>query len=128
MITGDREYLFSVLDSVRDADPIDLLVLGDADGADTIALEWAKVRGVNYIIKYADWDKYGFGAGPIRNGWMLDHKPDLVIAFHSSIRDSAGTRDACNQAMQRNIPVVCMDGRCATVLTEQMPRPKKRKR
>jgi hypothetical protein len=49
-----------------------------ARGADTLAEEWAKVRGIPCT---ADWDDLGRKAGPIRNAQMLRKgRPELVVA------------------------------------------------
>lgn len=48
----------------------------------------------------ADWSR-GRIAGPLRNGQMLDTKPDYVVA----IGYGRGTADCVNQARHRMIPV-----------------------
>ena len=58
------------------------IITGGARGVDTIANDWARHRGLSYVIYLADWNKYGKRAGYIRNKQMLDEgKPDLVVAF-----------------------------------------------
>jgi hypothetical protein len=50
----------------------------------------------------AMWNRYGRGAGPIRNGWMLDLLPIYkLIAFPGG----DGTANAVEQAYQREILV-----------------------
>jgi ABC-type Fe3+-hydroxamate transport system substrate-binding protein len=46
--------------------------------------------------------KYGPSAGPIRNGRMLEYKPDLVIAFPGG----RGTANMVKQARKAGIAVV----------------------
>ena len=48
------------------------VVLGDASGVDSIARSYLQANGIGYRVLYADWEKYGKGAGPIRNQEMLD--------------------------------------------------------
>lgn len=61
---------------------IKLLVHGAAFGADSIAGEYAKRYNVPCQEFKADWNKYGKGAGPIRNKTMLEHiDPNWIIAF-----------------------------------------------
>ena len=100
---ADREKLFSILDAAHAANPIEYLVHGCAPGADTLADEWAKARGVP-VEKYpALWDVHGRKAGPIRNQLMLDDgQPDIVVAFAGGI----GTADMVRRAKAANIPVV----------------------
>ncbi len=58
------------------------------------------------VEKYpAKWNLYGKGAGHIRNKEMIDKgKPDKVVAFHSDISKSKGTRNMINQAKKLGIP------------------------
>jgi ABC-type sugar transport system substrate-binding protein len=38
---------------------------------------------------------------------MIDeHHPDIVLAFHSNIKESKGTRDMCYKAKKAGIPVI----------------------
>jgi len=83
------------------------LVHGACRGADTLASEvvdglgWAKVYPC-----FADWSQ-GPSGGPIRNQFMLDeHNPDLVIAFHSDLANSKGTKDMCTKAKAAGVPVI----------------------
>lgn len=78
----NRERLFSVMDALHAEEPIVSIVHGASLGADALAEEWAKERGVDSVSVPAQWTKYGRAAGPIRNRTMLhEQKPDLVIAF-----------------------------------------------
>ena len=89
------------------------LVHGACRGADTLADEVADDLGWAMIYPcYADWkgpDKNA--AGPIRNQFMLDeHKPDIVIAFHSDLSISKGTKDMCTKAKAAGVPVIVIRG------------------
>lgn len=86
------------------------LVHGDARGADRMAgaiykellflTESADRRWI--VTMPADWEKYGIGAGPIRNATMLgEFKPDLVVA----VKGGRGTANMVMQAMTRGVPV-----------------------
>ena len=76
---------------------IDEIVCGGAKGADALGAKYAKEN--NIPIKYflADWDKYGKGAGPIRNHQMGDYA-DYLIAFWD--KKSKGTLDMINYMQQ----------------------------
>lgn len=86
------------------------LVEGEAPGADSCAADWAKGFG-DYAESYvdpfpADWDKYGKGAGPIRNQQMLDEgQPDVVFAFSDDLKSSKGTKDMVKRALKAGLPV-----------------------
>jgi hypothetical protein len=67
---------------------------GGAKGADTIAGLIARELG-KFVTEFpADWNRYGKGAGPIRNRQMLDEfRPEVVFAFvdDASVSTSATT-------------------------------------
>lgn len=79
----DHEKVFEVLDYIRANKGLDLLIHGDAWGADYLAAMWATRREVNALSVPAKWITHGKKAGPIRNKEMLNLKyhPDLVVAF-----------------------------------------------
>lgn len=81
------------------------IIVGDnPDGADKYVTDYAQFRKFELIIEEADWDKYGKKkAGPIRNRKLLEHEPNLVLAFPHP--DSKGTIDCLNAAIRMNIPV-----------------------
>lgn len=84
--------------------PITHLITGGAKGADSHAEFFAKRVCIPHTIFPANWDKYGKGAGPIRNKQMLDEgKPDLVIAFLAP--NSRGTKNMIEQAKKAGVPV-----------------------
>lgn len=78
----DRDLVFRVLDAAHAAEPIEVIVHGGARGADALADDWAKSRGVSVAVFRADWKSYGRGAGPTRNQVMLDEgRPDIGFSF-----------------------------------------------
>lgn len=103
VVTGGREYdNGAAVRAVLELEPIAELAAGDATGADSLALTWAKHANVPHRRYAADWKKYGRKAGPIRNREMLDDfKPDCVIAFPGG----RGTDDCVKAARDRGIIV-----------------------
>ena len=87
LVTGgrgysNRQYVFYILDQIHQRSKITLLVHGGARGADTLAGEWAESRGVPVQAFMADWERYGYRAGPVRNARMLrEAQPRLCVAF-----------------------------------------------
>lgn len=80
------------------------IIHGCASGADMLADQYAIYQSHRVWRYPADWDKYGKGAGPIRNKQMLDEgKPDLVVAFLAP--NSKGTKNMIEQATKANVPV-----------------------
>ena len=104
IVTGGRDYedrqrVWEALDAARP----DLLVVGDATGADAWARSWAHSRGVRLEIHAADWQVYGRRAGPLRNGAMLGSHPDAVVVAFPGGR---GTADCVRQARRAGMSVV----------------------
>jgi hypothetical protein len=108
LVCGGRDYqdmreLFGVLDGIHAKTPIGLVIHGAYRGADTLAAEWAKSRGVRELPFPADWNAHpGGAAGPIRNSRMLaEGGPDLVVAFPGG----SGTADCVRKAERAGVPV-----------------------
>lgn len=101
----DRKKIWDRLADIDRSAHAITIIHGAAKGADTIAGNEAKK--LRYAVEAfpADWEKHGKAAGPIRNRKMLDQKPDLVIAFHSNIKKSKGTKDCIKEANRRGIKV-----------------------
>ena len=81
------------------------VIEGEARGADRLAREEAEKLGLEVDPHPANWDKYHRAAGMIRNREMLDQCPDLVLAFHSDLSKSKGTKDCVQEAKKRGIKV-----------------------
>ncbi len=114
LVCGDRKWrdgmrIYNVLCSMK-ADHPDLSIIeGGAEGADTYAYQAADSLRLPCISVHAEWEKYGRKAGPIRNRKMLDLQPDLVLAFHSNLQASRGTKDCVREAERRGIKVTVVD-------------------
>lgn len=95
LVTGGRDYFESfrvnqVLGAVHFLRPVGLLIVGDADGADRLAREWAQQNKVPIREFKADWNGQGRMAGPLRNARMVaEGKPHFAVVFPGG----AGTRD-----------------------------------
>lgn len=88
LVTGGRDYEDqATFDRVMDQISMELqrvvcIIQGGARGADELARGWAFERMCPVMTFPANWDRFGRGAGPIRNEWMLEYgQPDLVVAF-----------------------------------------------
>ncbi|MFM7735009.1 MAG: DUF2493 domain-containing protein [Alphaproteobacteria bacterium] len=78
------------------------LIEGGAKGADRLAREWAKARGIPVRTFKADFRRYGRGGGPVRNRQMIDEgHPELVVAFPGG----SGTANMVSLARAAGIPV-----------------------
>jgi hypothetical protein len=108
LVCGGRDFkdealLRSVLARHHAKTPFIEVIHGAYRGADTLADIWARSNGVQPRPFPADWIKYGYRAGPIRNQKMLDQaKPDLVIAFPGG----DGTADMVRRALAAGVEVL----------------------
>ena len=80
------------------------VVVGDANGADSIVREWLNSRLLPYTRYDADWSQYGKSAGPRRNAQMvLDGQPDYAVAFWDN--KSRGTANCIALCRDAGVPV-----------------------
>jgi hypothetical protein len=83
-----------------------VVIHGGCKGVDVYAGRLAKELGLTVIVYEAEWDKYGKGAGPVRNKLMLtEESPDIVFAFHPDITYSKGTANMMMQARENGVEV-----------------------
>lgn len=100
----DREYLFGRLDEMRELYGCSVVIEGCARGADRLAEEWATERGIPIEHYPAEWAIHGRAAGPIRNLNMLRMgRPFLVVAFHTALQQSKGTKHMVTSAKAENV-------------------------
>lgn len=78
------------------------IVSGTAYGADTLGEKYAKEKGYPIIQFPADWEKYGKGAGYIRNEEMAKYA-DGLIAFWDG--ESKGTKHMIDLANRYGLKV-----------------------
>lgn len=110
LVTGDRNWTDRslILTELKEFPPGTVVIEGGARGADTLAKRVAEsLFGEDSVEEYpADWAQFGRAAGPIRNQQMLDEGfPTTVLAFHSNIAESRGTRDMIKRALKVGVPV-----------------------
>lgn len=108
LVCGGREYtnrdkVFDVLDKIHNKYTIERIIHGDAEGADTLAREWAVENEIireEYPAKWKTFKKEGRlvkSAGPIRNQEMFNKSsPDLVVAFPGA-RGTQGMIDIASE-------------------------------
>lgn len=95
----DRETFNAMLDGFVDL--VEKVIEGGAQGADSLASEWAIINNKDHVKVPADWDNNGRAAGFIRNQKMINMNPDLVIAFWDG--KSKGTKDTISKAKTAKI-------------------------
>lgn len=107
IVCGGRDYtdyekVYETLDELHAKKPISLVIEGGANGADSLGRAWAITRNVPRLTMKADWKAHGPAAGPIRNGEMLKHSPDMVVAFPGG----KGTADMIWQARRADVRIL----------------------
>ena len=106
LVCGGRDYqdrarACAVLDDLPRDDLT--IICGAANGADSLAADWALARRAELKWFPAEWRKHGKAAGPIRNQKMLDEgKPDLMIAFPGG----RGTADMVRRAESAGVRII----------------------
>lgn len=96
---NDYEVFKNFVDScIGDENEITVLS-GYCKGADLMAEQYAKEKGLSLELYPAEWEKYGKAAGPIRNKQMVE-KADMVIAF--VCERAKGTKNLISQAKKLN--------------------------
>ncbi len=80
---GDGEI---VLQTLRVLKTFEVVIEGEAPGADTSAREAAEQLGIPMPPFPTDWGRYGRAAEPMRNHRMLDEgRPEIVSAFTENL-------------------------------------------
>lgn len=105
-----KEWLFRVLDMFNKKYTIVELVNGGAIGADELARAWARDHDVPIKLFKADWNRYGRGAGMIRNSEMANYltKYDKNLVMTIAFPGGNGTKDMIQKSRSRGIPVMTM--------------------
>ena len=102
-VIGSRDFAdYARLVAVLEPHLPAVLVSGGAKGADALAERLANDRGLTIDVIPADWQRYGRGAGPVRNRQIVE-SADLVVAFWDG--KSRGTRSALAHAEKVGVPV-----------------------
>lgn len=78
-----------------------LIISGGAVGVDTLAEKYADERGIEKLIIYPNYERYGRSAPLIRDKLIVD-SADLVIAVWDG--ESRGTEFTISYAKRRNVP------------------------
>lgn len=106
----DRTYFYHFMDRViekirgtGESQKRDVVIIhGAARGADSLADDYGRERGLRVIRYPADWENHGRSAGPIRNKLMLTGgDPHVIVAF----KGGRGTADMIRQGKKAGVPV-----------------------
>jgi hypothetical protein len=86
----DMSHLEAAIEAAGVLPQVTEIVSGGARGVDTLAIAYAKAHGLPYKIFPADWQKYGYRAGPLRNKQMANYA-DYGVAIWDG--QSRGTKN-----------------------------------
>lgn len=107
---ADADGLASVLDEWHRRRPLTVLIHGAARGADSLAGQWARSRGIAvepYPVTSSEWSAWKAvgrprpSPGTVRNARMLaEGHPDAVLAFPGGV----GTADMVRRSKAAGVP------------------------
>ncbi len=109
-IVGSRDFNnYEILEETLSTlqEPITEIISGGAQGADTLAEQWAKNHNVPITIHQAEWGKYGRAAGPKRNKKIIEDC-DLCVAFWDG--KSKGTKHSIEMSKKAGKPTKIVIG------------------
>lgn len=110
IVAGGRDFNNrAIMDKVlsEHINPLfDIIISGDARGADMLGADWAAIHNVPIQHFPAYWDQYGRAAGFIRNAEMGEYA-DILIAFWD--RKSKGTKHMIQTMNRLNKPIYIYD-------------------
>lgn len=78
-----------------------IIICGGANGADSLARDWAILNGIHYAEMPALWVKFGRRAGTLRNNAMALLEPDYCLAMPGA----SGTSHMVKTCKSLRIPV-----------------------
>ena len=91
-----------------------------SSGADKLIVDFCKKEGYLYHPCPADWDRFGKGAGFIRNGFMAS-TATWLIAFHDGNKQKNLFSFICNVSKRPKKDVVCNGGLPFTGKSQKTP-------
>ena len=105
IIAGSREItdyniLCQCIDRCPFKDKITLVISGTARGVDQMGERWAEENNIPIQRFPANWEKYGRGAGPIRNRQMANNADALIVLM---IPESRGSKNMYETAIHMGI-------------------------
>ena len=84
-----KEFIITCLEKENLTEPISFLS-GGCRGSDLLGDRYAKEYGYPVEVYPAEWNRYGRGAGPIRNERMAE-EADIIICFWDGNSKGTGT-------------------------------------
>jgi hypothetical protein len=106
LVCGSRDYsdprkLFGELDFFKP----DIIITGDAEGADHLAEAYGKVHDIPVFKFHANWKDYGRKAGYKRNLLMVQQFPRVCLCFYKG-SITKGTKITRDLALKYGVAVI----------------------
>lgn len=107
IIAGGRDFmnvplLVQKLDVLCSRKMPDVVLCGEARGADALGKRWAQSKGIAVESYPADWDAHGKRAGFLRNKLMAENATHLVAFWDGK---SKGTKHMIDYANAKGLKV-----------------------
>ena len=83
--------------------PVCSVVSGGAQGADSLAAQWAVSRGLHLVVHKPDYQRFGRSA-PLRRNELIVRSCELLVAFWDG--RSRGTKHAIDLAVRLGVRVL----------------------
>lgn len=112
IVCGSRDWtdVRTIAYAMRGLRSSTVIVHGACQGADSIAEDYARARGMT-VESHPYKSALGRRGGPARNAEMAKAGADLCLAFHDNIEESKGTRDMTRRTIQAGIPTIFIRSR-----------------
>ena len=102
-VIGSRDFTdYGKLKTILDRLKPTKIISGGASGADTLGERYADENKIQKVIYLPEWDKYGKGAGFVRNQLIIDDC-EMVVALWDG--KSRGTRNSIGIAHTQMKPI-----------------------
>lgn len=107
-IVGSRDWSDHemVRDYIGSLEEGDVVVSGGAKGVDQFAEIYARERGLDTVIYYPNYQKYGPKRAPIERNRVIVHNCDRLVAFWD--KESRGTANVILVARDADKPVLVL--------------------
>jgi hypothetical protein len=101
---NDFGKLKDVLDRIEGVTHV---VSGGAKGADTLAEQWAREKGIEIVIYRPDWAKFGRGAGVIRNRSIVEDCDRCIAFWDGTSKGTKSSIDLCRKLKKDVVVIPC---------------------